>query len=135
MQTMPLKASADPNRQLMIKTKACQRIRKEVEYYLHEVKENEQHLQEMKDAQKDPYDIKKFEEVLGESRMMVPDSNRRLAEAVDDLAVFLEKAEATDEEWKATAQKVLEQEKARSTSSEEVSPSTKVDDLAEGETF
>ncbi|KAL7447708.1 hypothetical protein ACHAWC_000044, partial [Mediolabrus comicus] len=55
-------AKADPQKQLMIKVKACQRLIKEATYYEKEVKENEQQLQRMKDEKKDPYDIKKFEE-------------------------------------------------------------------------
>mmetsp|Transcript_32539 Transcript_32539/g.67864 ORF Transcript_32539/g.67864 Transcript_32539/m.67864 type:complete len:134 (-) Transcript_32539:293-694(-) len=131
----PARTPADPNKQLMIKAKTCQRIRKEVDYYLQEVKENEEQLQQMKDDQKDPYDIKKFEEVLGESRMMVPDSHRRLEAAVEDLSSFLEASapDLTDEEWKTTAQQILEKEK--SGTSDEAAPSTNVDGLAEGEAF
>lgn len=43
----------------------------------------------MKAEGKDPYDIKKQEEVLQESYMMIPDSKARLAAAVDDLKAFL----------------------------------------------
>jgi tubulin-specific chaperone A len=35
----------------------------------------------------DPYDIKRFKEVLAESVMMVPDSKGRLGKAVEDLEV------------------------------------------------
>lgn len=44
----------------------------------------------MKDEGKDPYDIKKFEEVLSESYMMIPDSERRSKESLEDLSVFVD---------------------------------------------
>lgn len=51
--------------------------------------ENEAQLAVLKEEQRDPYDIKKFEEVLGESYMMVPESEGRLKKSLDDLASFL----------------------------------------------
>jgi len=39
----------------------------------------------MRDDGKDPYDIKKQEEVLAESHMMIPDSKNRLEAAVETL--------------------------------------------------
>eukprot|EP00527_Entomoneis_sp_CCMP2396_P004120 CAMPEP_0198151436 /NCGR_PEP_ID=MMETSP1443-20131203/55546_1 /TAXON_ID=186043 /ORGANISM="Entomoneis sp., Strain CCMP2396" /LENGTH=140 /DNA_ID=CAMNT_0043817087 /DNA_START=163 /DNA_END=585 /DNA_ORIENTATION=- len=136
------KKPADPNRQLMIKAKTCQRLRKEVEYYTKELKDNEDQLQGMKDGNRDPYDIKYFEEVVGESRMIIPDSNRRLGAAVQDLANLMESAaessepevQLTDEEWIATAKNILEQEKEFVTQ-EEAALSTNVDDLADDEAF
>ncbi|KAL7562895.1 hypothetical protein ACA910_000268 [Epithemia clementina (nom. ined.)] len=145
----------DPDRQLMIKVKACQRIRKELDYYKQEVKDNEQQLQEMKDQNKDPYDIKKFDEVLGESRMMVPDSQRRLNTAVQDLKHFMDNLKDQEEqnsggEWWQAAHEVLaketddyetkkEQDGQPSSAKEEPSnignPTTNVDDLAKGEVF
>lgn len=53
------------------------------------MKENEARLEEMKSAKRDPYDIKKFQEVLDESYMMVPDSRNRLQRSLEDLADFL----------------------------------------------
>ncbi|EEC43012.1 predicted protein, partial [Phaeodactylum tricornutum CCAP 1055/1] len=66
------------------------RLLKEVNYYQKEVQENEVKLQQMKDDNRDPYDVKKFAEVLDESYMMVPDSEARLAQAVHELRDFLE---------------------------------------------
>ena len=77
------------------------RLIKEAAYYEKETKENEAQLQKMKDEQKDPYDIKKFEEVLGESQMMIPESISRRDKALDDLREFvavLEKDEADNNE-------------------------------------
>lgn len=81
--------NTDPNKQLMIKVKVAQRLAKEVSYYEKEVKENEDKLAKMKSDGKDPYDIKKFEEVLGESLMMIPDSQNRYNKSLDDLKEFI----------------------------------------------
>mmetsp|Transcript_67601 Transcript_67601/g.101904 ORF Transcript_67601/g.101904 Transcript_67601/m.101904 type:complete len:155 (+) Transcript_67601:59-523(+) len=98
---MPLRSKTppDPQRQLMIKVKACQRMIKEVAYYEQEVKENEATLEAMKvDASKDPYDIKKFKEVLGESYMMIPDSQSRLQRALTDLEEYVASPEVTEDD-------------------------------------
>jgi len=49
------------------------------------------------DEGKDEYDIKKFEEVLAESQMMIPDSNNRLEAAQEKLGEVLEEAEEEGE--------------------------------------
>ncbi|KAK1737721.1 tubulin-specific chaperone A [Skeletonema marinoi] len=140
---MPRQATkADPQKQLMIKVKACQRLIKEAAYYEKETKENEERLQKMKDEQKDPYDIKKFEEVLGESQMMIPESIGRRDKALDDLRDFvsvLEKDEAENNdlmtcEWMVEAKKLAPSEKKTADEGEDVAI-TAVDGLAEGEAF
>jgi len=140
---MPRPATkADPQKQLMIKVKACQRLIKEAAYYEKETKENEEQLQKMKDEQKDPYDIKKFEEVLGESQMMIPESIGRRDKALDDLRDFvsaLEKDEAENNdlmtcEWMVEAKKLAPSEKKTVDEGEDVTI-TAVDGLAEGEAF
>ncbi len=64
----------------------------------------------MKADNKDPYDIKKFEEVLGESRMMVPDSQNRYKKSLEELKEFMNtnEEELTNTEWIATANGLLE---------------------------
>lgn len=112
------------------------RLVKEVAYYHKEVKENESKLDEMKANDRDPYDIKKFEEVLGESYMMIPDSTTRLKQSLQELAEFLESSEATeisDNEWYGTAKELLEKELVDD--SNDIVTETKVDDIAEGENF
>ena len=122
------------------------RIRKEVDYYIQELIDNEKQLHDMTENNKDPYDIKKFEEVVGESRMMVPDSQKRLAAAIVDLKQFMEQEKVTttasdDGEWIKAARKVLEQEAAdqeegsSSTAIMDQAPSTNVDNLGKGEAF
>ena len=44
----------------------------------------------MRDENGDAYDIKKFEEVLQESYMMIPDSKNRLEKSNEDLCLLLE---------------------------------------------
>ena len=63
----------------------AKRMVKEVNAYEKEVEENEARIQKMRDDGKDPYDIRKQEEVLQESYMMVPDSKARMENAVGDL--------------------------------------------------
>ena len=60
-------------------------MRKEVAAYEKEVITNEARVQKMRDDGKDPYDIRKQEEVLKESYMMVPDSKSRLERALTEL--------------------------------------------------
>lgn len=67
----------------------------------------------MKQEQRDPYDIKKFEEVLDESYMMIPDSEGRLEKSLADLSHFLRtdeycKNEGQHSEWYDIAQQIIE---------------------------
>jgi hypothetical protein len=127
------------------------RLTKEVAYYKKEVLENEQTLEEMKqDATKDSYDIKRFQAVLNESYMMVPDSTRRLQQTADDLDEFL--LEHADNnvidrtgEWYRTARDFLKDHGAAVTALEKnpnadtkdmpETTTTNVDDLAPDEAF
>ena len=108
---------------------------KEAAYYKKEVQENERQLQQMKDDGKDPHDIKKFQEVLDESLMMVPDSEQRLSRALQDLRDFVVSAEVVDTkgEWYTKAQEILREHNVSGNDCEIAE--TKVDDLAEGEAF
>jgi hypothetical protein len=53
------------------------------------VTKQEERIEKMKAEGKDEYDIRKQQEVLEESRMMIPDTNRRLKAAKDDLSQLL----------------------------------------------
>lgn len=70
-------------------SRSTHRLVKEVAAYEKEAQEQEAKVRAMKEDGKDPYDIKKQEEVLQESYMMIPDSKARLAAAVEDLKAFL----------------------------------------------
>lgn len=79
------------------------------------MQENEAKLQQMKDENKDQYDIKKFQEVVGESQMMIPDSISRRDKALEDLKEFvalLKKDESGNDElmkceWMVEANKIV----------------------------
>lgn len=61
-------------------------------------------------ASYDFYDIKKFTEVLEESRMMVPDAQRRFQQALEDLqqcVVDVVDPELSNTEWYQTARAIL----------------------------
>ncbi|CAM9989680.1 unnamed protein product [Phaeothamnion confervicola] len=81
---------ADLKRQLAIKVGVCRRLLKEVLAYENEAKTNEARVQKMRDDGKDEYDIRKQEEVLQESYMMIPDSKARLQTSLSELKTFLE---------------------------------------------
>mmetsp|Transcript_5712 Transcript_5712/g.10477 ORF Transcript_5712/g.10477 Transcript_5712/m.10477 type:complete len:143 (-) Transcript_5712:190-618(-) len=138
------KPKPDPQRQLMITVKACQRLVKEATYYEAETLENEAKLQQMKDENKDPYDIKKFQEVLGESQMMIPDSISRRDKTLEDLREYVAllrkdeagNAELMECEWMVEANKICGEDSSetKKEDTDEIAV-TVVDGLAEGEAF
>ena len=127
------------------------RLIKEAAYYEKEVSHNDTKLRGMKDANRDPHDIKKFQEVLGESQMMVPVSaasrDRALIE-LKEFVAFLKEEEGDNEElmgceWMGEARKLLGSEEnslrrggEQSNDDEEVEFAlTSVSGLEEGEAF
>ncbi|XP_009804218.1 tubulin-folding cofactor A [Nicotiana tabacum] len=84
-------------RNLKIKTSTCKRILKELHSYEEEVERETAKTADMKDKGADPYDLKQQENVLAESRMMVPDCRKRLEAALDDLKGALVELEETDQ--------------------------------------
>jgi tubulin-specific chaperone A len=135
--------------------KQYQRLVKEVEYYNQEVCDNEAQLKEMKLKEADPYDIKRFEQVLGESYMMVPDSSKRLLQALEDLAAFLAAHPHNDDEeveevkntstdppcWYSIAKEIMQKHSTKSDMpsgsiiADDAVVETIVDDLEDGEAF
>jgi len=127
------------------------RLVKEAAYYEKEVSENDTKLRGMKDANRDPYDIKKFQEVLGESQMMVPISaasrDRALVELKEFVALLKEEegdnVELMGCEWMGEARKLLGSEEnslrsagVQNNDDEEVEFAvTSVYGLEEGEAF
>lgn len=82
---------ADPRlRQIKIKTGVVKRLYKDKVMYEKEAKQQEEKVERMKTAGEDEYVLKKQNEVLQESRMMIPDCSRRLEAASTDLAQILE---------------------------------------------
>ena len=126
---------------------------KEAAYYVDEVRENETKLEQMKNNNADKYDIKKFQEVLAESHMMIPNSISRRDNAMVDLkdyVLLLTKeeegnVELQECEWMNEAYKILGERglfddnekpcKGEERGCDDVAVLTAVDDLAEGEEF
>ena len=100
-------AAPDYAKQLIIKINVCKRMQKEVAYYHQEAAENEKKVQDMKQAGKDAWEMKQWEEVLAESHMMIPDSTKRFEQSLEDLLSFLEE-HATDETVAACGEKIEE---------------------------
>ncbi|KAK3927785.1 Tubulin-specific chaperone A [Frankliniella fusca] len=102
---------ADPRiKTIKIKTGVVRRIAKEKVMYEKEADQQRGRIQKFKEEGKDEHDIRKQEEVLLESLMMVPDCQRRLLKAYQDLKSILESESELKEleEYKA-AEKVLEE--------------------------
>ena len=95
-------------RNLKIKTSTCKRLVKELHSYEKEVEREAAKTVDMKDKGADPYDLKQQENVLAESRMMIPDCRKRLEAALADLKGNLAELEEENQE-------VPEIEDARST--------------------
>lgn len=107
-------AAADPRiKQIKIKTGVVKRLGKEKGYYEKEVIAQEAKIAKMKEDKADEYDVRKQEEVLTESQVMIPDCKKRLVQARGELQNLLdsEKDLAETEEYK-TAQAELEATKA-----------------------
>ncbi|XP_021663154.2 tubulin-folding cofactor A [Hevea brasiliensis] len=83
-------------RNLKIKTSSCKRIVKELHSYEKEVEREAAKTAEMKGKGSDPYDLKQQENVLAESRMMIPDCHKRLEAALAGLKVTLVELEESD---------------------------------------
>ena len=134
--------------------KTIHRLVKEAAYYVDEVHENETKLQQMKNSNDDKYDIKKFQEVLAESHMMIPDSINRRDNALVDLKDYVSLLTKEEEgnvellecEWMNEAMKILGESgifdigtekpyKGEERGGDDVAVLTAVDDLAEGEEF
>ncbi|GLH12809.1 Tubulin-specific chaperone A [Gryllus bimaculatus] len=104
---------------LRIKTGVVKRLAKEKSMYEREADQQRVRIQSYKDQGKDEHEIKKQEEVLRESLMMVPDCQKRLVKAFEELKVLLEsESDLADKEEYCTAQKVLEEAKAQLPDSE-----------------
>lgn len=82
---------ADPRiRTLKIKTGVVRRLAKEKISYEKEADTQRVRIEKYKADGRDIYDVRKQEEVLQESLMMVPDCQRRLVVAYDELQRILD---------------------------------------------
>lgn len=104
---------ADPRiRTLKIKTGVVKRLAKEKVVYEKEAEQQRNRIERLKQEGKDEYDIRKQEEVLQESLMMVPDCQRKLVKAIDELKNILDNEQDLKElEDYTVAVKVLEEAK------------------------
>ncbi|XP_044756844.1 tubulin-specific chaperone A [Coccinella septempunctata] len=104
---------SDPRiKQLKIKTGVVRRLAKEKITYEKEAVQQKDKVEKLKTDNGDSYHIKKQEEVLQESLMMIPDCQRRLAKAYEDLKNIIDNEKDLEEsEEFATAKQVLEEAK------------------------
>ncbi|XP_058058119.1 tubulin-specific chaperone A [Anopheles bellator] len=92
---------SDPRlRQLTIKTGVVKRLSKEKVVYEKEVVTQQNRIEKLKAAGSDDHVLRKQDEVLQESMMMIPDCQRRLAKAHQELSEMIR----DEEELKETAQ-------------------------------
>mmetsp|Transcript_8627 Transcript_8627/g.16899 ORF Transcript_8627/g.16899 Transcript_8627/m.16899 type:complete len:111 (-) Transcript_8627:26-358(-) len=100
---------ADTFRQLKIKTGSVRRLIKEYGAYVRELEQNERKLETLEDE----YDRRRHMEHVAESRSMLPNTKKRLADATNDLNAFIQ-ANAGDEsltareEWTLAVEQVQE---------------------------
>lgn len=97
-------------KQIKIKTGIVRRIAKESVCYEKEANDQRVLVQKLKDEGKEEYYIKKQEEVLQESLMMVPECQRRLVKAYEELQkVLKDENDLKETEEYTSAKKILEE--------------------------
>jgi tubulin-specific chaperone A len=99
-------------KQITVKTGVLKRVGKEKLSYRIEADQQKVKLQKMKDDGKDEYDIRKMNEVLQETLMMIPDCHRRLVAAHADIKnVLASEADlAEDDKYIAALAQITEAE-------------------------
>ncbi|KAK9094996.1 hypothetical protein Scep_026465 [Stephania cephalantha] len=85
-------------RNLKIKTGTCKRVLKELHSYEKEVEKEAAKTADMKEKGADHYDLKQQENVLAESRMMIPDCRKRLETSLADIKGTLAELEEGNQE-------------------------------------
>ncbi|GAA5846262.1 hypothetical protein JCM5353_005386 [Sporobolomyces roseus] len=80
-------------RQLSIKTGVVNRLVKEVASYQNEAEQTKQTADQMEANGEDEYEVRQARKVHADSLQMIPDSEKRLAKAVDDLEELVASAE------------------------------------------
>ncbi|XP_022188641.1 tubulin-specific chaperone A [Nilaparvata lugens] len=101
---------SDPRiKTIKIKTGVVKRLTKDKVMYEKEAEQQEAKIEKLKSKGEDEFNIRKQEEVLQETLMMVPSSQRRLQKAFEELSniVESEKDLAEDPEYLAAVE-VLE---------------------------
>ncbi|PWN24164.1 TBCA-domain-containing protein [Microstroma glucosiphilum] len=77
-------------RQLNIKTGVVKRLTKETGMYVKEAQEQQTKLDKATAEGQDEWDVKNQQRILQDCAQMIPDSQRRLEAAVEDLEIYLE---------------------------------------------
>ena len=72
---------------------SLKRLKKEAIYYNKELIDNENKLNNMIREKKDNYDIKKQEEILDETKLMIPNAKKRLQNKIDEFENFVQDAQ------------------------------------------
>ncbi|XP_008178244.1 tubulin-specific chaperone A [Acyrthosiphon pisum] len=100
---------ADPRiKTLKIKTGVVKRLTKEKLMYIQETDQQQEKVEKLKKAGIDENTLKKQEEVLRESQMMIPDTQRRLKAAFEELkSIVADCEELKEEQDYLNAQKFL----------------------------
>lgn len=89
---------SDPRlRQLTIKTGVVKRLSKEKVVYEKEVVTQQNRIDKLKASGSDDHVLRKQEEVLQESMMMIPDCQRRLTKAYEELTEMIKNEEELKE--------------------------------------
>ncbi|CAK8676041.1 unnamed protein product [Clavelina lepadiformis] len=97
-------------KKVKIQTGVVKRISKERTSYEQEIITLAKQVEDMKSCGKDEHDIKKRIECLDESRMMIPDCTKRLANAIDVLrGLVRDNKEIEGEEIMVIAKSLLEE--------------------------
>ena len=102
-------------KKLKIQTGVVTRIAKEKTMYEKEIVAIEKQIEDMKADGKDEYDIKKRTECLEESKMMIPDCEKRLKSAMEAMTSLLDhNSDCSNEEIYQKAKAALDQVQASS---------------------
>ncbi|XP_046677966.1 tubulin-specific chaperone A isoform X1 [Homalodisca vitripennis] len=97
---------------IKIKTGVVKRLAKEKVMYEKDAESQRNRVQKYKDEGKDDHDVRKQEEVLQECLMMVPDCQRRLVKAYEELQKIIDtETDLNTNEDYLSAVKVLEDAK------------------------
>ena len=77
-------------KQFIIKLKICNRLNKEINHYRNDALKWEGKIVEEKSLGCDPFDVKQMENVLQETYIMIPNSESRFKNALNELFTFLQ---------------------------------------------
>ena len=102
--------ATDNTKQLRIQTGVVKRLGKEKVFYLKEMELNTSKVEKLREAGKDEHEIKQAIAVLDETKMMIPETERKLLEAYPNLDQLVQ-GSAQDTTEYTDAVEVLEKTK------------------------